>query len=108
LKNGFTVFLFFYAWAAHAQTARAIADNNFSGSFKEKNALLLPLGILPPLMAGVPFKPSTQFSYLPANFYSQHMGIMCKQELFLQKTINLPIFFRLGSVQYVNYLEGKK
>lgn len=31
----------------------------------------------------------------------------CRQELLLQKTIHLPLFLRLGSMQEANRLEGK-
>lgn len=44
---------------------------------------------------------------LPQNFYSKHMGFLCKKELQLQKTSAINIFFRLGSKEYVDYLERK-
>lgn len=46
-------------------------------------------------------------SPLPQNFYKQKMGYFCKKELQLQKAIYLPVFFRLGSKEYVDYLERK-
>jgi hypothetical protein len=45
---------------------------------------------------------------IPANYYTQCFGIICKKELQLQKKTNLPLFFRLGSLEYVNRLEGKR
>ena len=45
---------------------------------------------------------------IPADYYTKNMGFMCKKELQLEKNTKLPIRFRLGSLNYVNYLEGKK
>ena len=42
------------------------------------------------------------------NFYASHLGFFCKQELKLEKMTKLPFKFRLGSVQYCDWLEGKK
>jgi hypothetical protein len=47
------------------------------------------------------------FNPLPQNFYKEHPGYFCKKELQLQKTISLPLFIRLGSKEYVDYLERK-
>lgn len=45
---------------------------------------------------------------IPANFYTTNMGFVCKQELKLEHTTRLPLRFRLGSLGYNNWLEGKK
>jgi len=44
---------------------------------------------------------------VPPNYYAQHLGFFCKQELQLQKRTNVNVFFRLGSKDYVDYLERK-
>jgi hypothetical protein len=44
---------------------------------------------------------------LPQNFYNQHMGYFCRKEVQLQKLTSLPVFIRLGSKDYVDYLEKK-
>lgn len=44
---------------------------------------------------------------LPQNFYSQHAGYFCKKELQFQKVTSLPLYIRLGSKEYVDYLEKK-
>jgi len=45
---------------------------------------------------------------LPQNFYTSRLGFICKKELQMQKTLRLPLFFRLGSKDYVDYMERKK
>jgi hypothetical protein len=44
---------------------------------------------------------------IPSNYYTKHMGVVCKQELRLQKAIGLNLFFRVGSKEHVDYLEQK-
>jgi hypothetical protein len=43
---------------------------------------------------------------IPSNFYTQCFGFFCKQELKLQQA-HVPVTFRLGSMDYCNYLEQK-
>ena len=44
---------------------------------------------------------------LPRNFYSQHMGFFCKKEVQVQQYTHLPLFFRLGTLEYVDRMEHK-
>jgi len=44
---------------------------------------------------------------IPADRVATHFGFFCKRELELEKTIRLPLRFRLGSLEYCNRLEGK-
>jgi hypothetical protein len=41
------------------------------------------------------------------NDFLRTYGAICKWEHKLQKTIKVPFYFRLGSLQYTNFLEGK-
>jgi len=47
------------------------------------------------------------FKPLPQNFYNQHLGYFCKKEIQLQKITLLPVYIRLGSKEYVDYMERK-
>ncbi|HVW60913.1 MAG TPA: hypothetical protein VHC48_12775 [Puia sp.] len=44
---------------------------------------------------------------IPADGVATHFGFFCRRELELEKTIRLPLRFRLGSLEYCNRLEGK-
>ena len=43
---------------------------------------------------------------IPQNFYTQHLPFFCRQELKMQQA-HVPVTFRLGSMDYCNYLEQK-
>ncbi len=45
---------------------------------------------------------------IPGNFYAQHLGFFCKQEIKFEALTKIPFKFRLGSVQEVDRLEGKR
>ena len=44
---------------------------------------------------------------LPQNFYTNCLGYFCKKEIQVQKLTSLSLFIRLGSKEYVDYLERK-
>jgi hypothetical protein len=46
-------------------------------------------------------------SVIGADFYTQGFGFFCKKELQFEKVTKIPLRFRLGSLQYNDYLEGK-
>ncbi|MBC8034640.1 MAG: hypothetical protein H7Y03_10870 [Chitinophagaceae bacterium] len=51
------------------------------------------------------------FSTVPvtisADYYKKQLGFFCLKELQVEKALKVPLRFRLGGLEYCNYLEGK-
>ena len=46
-------------------------------------------------------------SVIAADYYTQGFGFFCKKELQFEKATKIPLKFRLGTLQYNDYLERK-
>lgn len=44
---------------------------------------------------------------VPANLYANCLTFFCRKELEIEKATSIPFRFRLGSLEYTDYLEGK-
>ena len=44
---------------------------------------------------------------MPQNFYTHPSAFFCKKEVQLQQALRLPVFIRLGTKDYVDFLERK-
>ena len=50
---------------------------------------------------------SKSFVVVPQNYYTRHLSFFCRKEVQLHKATGMNVFFRLGSKDYVDYLEQK-
>jgi hypothetical protein len=63
---------------------------------KSKQAVIIPFQFAPnPLQTIRP------------DFYNTQLGFFCRQEWKIEKSARIPFRFRLGSIDYVNKMEGK-
>ena len=53
------------------------------------------------------FSPLTSGIRVPQNFVVKHYGFFCKQEWKLASVTKIPFKFRLGSISYCDWMEGK-
>ncbi len=44
---------------------------------------------------------------ITSDYYTHNLAFFCKKELQLEKITKVPFRFRLGNIDYVDYLEGK-
>jgi hypothetical protein len=57
---------------------------------------------------GMDFQQPELSSTLPGNYYCTQLGYFCKKEMKVESLTKIPFRFRLGSLQYNDWMEGKK
>lgn len=98
--NTKTLFLFFCMIFA----GQAVLSQISIRSKIDTNALIKPI-VIANKIKQQQVSPSMLIS---PTFYCNNLGFFCKQEIKFAKITKLPFVFRLGSVEQVDYLEGKR
>lgn len=96
-KRNFLFFcMIFVAISGFSQTASAIKPDLHSNNLTQINS------------NSIFFKQDFNKKIVPENFYVSRLGFFCRQEWKFESATKLPFKFRLGNVNYCDWLEGKK
>jgi hypothetical protein len=87
------------------QAGSAVAQMTVSYPIDKKDLIKNHRGLLSNQPS---FSSSLSLSGINPRYLNTHWGVFCEMEYRLQQRTGIPLRFRLGSLAYVNYLEGKK
>jgi hypothetical protein len=95
----------------HLTKIALLSGLNFppAGLYMLSGGAASPTAPLPPFRVSdiAAYYPTAEAAYTGTGSYYDQLGFFCKRELDIQKATHLPVFFRLGSLESCNKLEGK-
>jgi len=111
----FSTLLVFLITLVHAQTATPLTGKSL-GALKQMNQkeskpklFSTPLLIFPTSTnAPITNKSTIATIPIPLAYAYKDLALFCKLEVKMEKVVKIPVKFRLGSVDYVDWLEGKR
>jgi hypothetical protein len=84
-----------------------IASQAFSQALQKQESKPYVIFMQPKQTFNLPLAiPYKNEQAIPRNFYTQHLGFFCREEIKMQQ-VHIPVTFRLGSMDYCNQLEQK-
>lgn len=100
-----------FTGAAFSQQAQLQFDPQWVKTSPVQSGSLLFNGNTSPLLPGQLNLPATWLATwpdLPAAWCYRDLAFFCKLEVKMEKAARFPVKFRLGDVEYVDRLEGKR
>lgn len=88
----------------HTKSSFQVSSNYTVSTFFHKKS---SVPSVMPIFHNSPAAILNPVSVISADYYTQNFGFFCRKELQFEKTTKIPLRFRLGSLQYNDYLEKK-